>query len=371
MSGMREKRLLWLDLIRGISALLVCANHLRAAVFQDYSSGAEGGIIEKAFYFLTGVGSEAVIIFFVLSGFLVGGGVVKRWRNFNFYEYIVARLLRLWVVLIPILFLTYLIDRVLAGICPQILSGKYIAILSSGPNSDYASDFLTLIGNIFFLQTVIFPVYGSNSPLWSLSNEFWYYIAFPVMCWVLACRMNWWIKVLLLFVSFSSALIISDKFVGFLVWLMGVAAHMMRSRFPFVKSLRWILLVLSCFCVSILANKLTLINSYLGTLGLGLSSSLLIYLLSGLEMKANHLRKFALMMSEISYSLYLLHFPLVLFIYVILFRGGQLMFGVQSFLVYVFLLGVLVLFAYMFWYLFERQTERLRVVFEGWLTFRK
>ncbi len=48
------------------------SGHLRAFVFKDYSPG--GGVVEKAFYLFTGLGHEAVIIFFAMSGFLVGGG---------------------------------------------------------------------------------------------------------------------------------------------------------------------------------------------------------------------------------------------------------------------------------------------------------
>lgn len=32
-----------------------------------------------------------------------------------------------------------------------------------------------------FLQTRFTPVFGSNGPLWSLFNEFWYYVLFPAL----------------------------------------------------------------------------------------------------------------------------------------------------------------------------------------------
>jgi peptidoglycan/LPS O-acetylase OafA/YrhL len=35
-------------------------------------------------------------------------------------------------------------------------------------------------GNIVFLQTLLVPAFGSNGALWSLANEFWYYILFPL-----------------------------------------------------------------------------------------------------------------------------------------------------------------------------------------------
>ena len=46
----------------------------------------------KAFYFLTGLGHQAVIIFFVLSGFFVGGSILKNLENFSFKRYFTTRL---------------------------------------------------------------------------------------------------------------------------------------------------------------------------------------------------------------------------------------------------------------------------------------
>jgi len=48
---------------------------------------------------------------------------------------------------------------------------------------------LPLPANVFFLQTITVPVYGSNSPLWSLANEFWYYLLFPLL--LLAPQRGW------------------------------------------------------------------------------------------------------------------------------------------------------------------------------------
>ncbi|HVO32467.1 MAG TPA: hypothetical protein VMU17_01050, partial [Elusimicrobiota bacterium] len=44
------------------------------------------------------------------------------------------------------------------------------------------------LGNAFFLQTLAVPTLGSNTPLWSLSNEFWYYVIFPLFVIVCVAR---------------------------------------------------------------------------------------------------------------------------------------------------------------------------------------
>ena len=42
------------------------------------------------------------------------------------------------------------------------------------------------MGNLFFLQTIFVPPFGSNAPLWSLSFEFWYYLLFPLCLFALS-----------------------------------------------------------------------------------------------------------------------------------------------------------------------------------------
>jgi hypothetical protein len=67
-------RLVHLDCLRGLAALLVVVEHLRAFLFVPFPQVVSPGVITKAFYLVTGLGHQAVMIFFVLSGFLVGGG---------------------------------------------------------------------------------------------------------------------------------------------------------------------------------------------------------------------------------------------------------------------------------------------------------
>jgi peptidoglycan/LPS O-acetylase OafA/YrhL len=74
---LKPSRLDHLDLLRGLAAFLVLAGHLRAYVFQSFpeidKAGAQLSAFVKAFYFATGLGHQAVMIFFALSGFLVLG----------------------------------------------------------------------------------------------------------------------------------------------------------------------------------------------------------------------------------------------------------------------------------------------------------
>ncbi len=223
-----DNRYVWLDLVRGLSALAVCASHLRAAMFVDYSQLSSPGIITKIFYFITGLGHQSVVVFFVLSGFFVGGSILSRRNNFAFMDYLLARVSRLWTVLFPALIFTLIIDRFLASYLPELLSGERFSILNSGPNyGEYSSSLLTFIGNAVFLQTIYTPIFGTNGPLWSLANEFWYYVLFPLAMisigYTHTSSLNKFTSSILFVII---AIIISpNMLLGFIIWLLGAGVY--------------------------------------------------------------------------------------------------------------------------------------------------
>ena len=54
----------FLNLARWVAAALVVVEHARNLIFIDYGSLESPTVIHKGFYFLTGFGHEAVIVFF-------------------------------------------------------------------------------------------------------------------------------------------------------------------------------------------------------------------------------------------------------------------------------------------------------------------
>src|SRR3954462_5831744 len=66
--------LVHLDLLRGISAVAVLAQHLRGICFG--SAPADAHVLSKDVDFVTGLGDVAVVCFFVLSGFFIGTSVL-------------------------------------------------------------------------------------------------------------------------------------------------------------------------------------------------------------------------------------------------------------------------------------------------------
>lgn len=67
----------YFDALRWISAFYVLIFHLRPVLFKGYSSLEEENLIVKAIYTITSLGFEFVMLFFVLSGFLISSSVIR------------------------------------------------------------------------------------------------------------------------------------------------------------------------------------------------------------------------------------------------------------------------------------------------------
>ena len=61
-----------LDMVRGLAALVVLGGHWRNLLFVDFWQLTSGRSIMALPYLLTSAGHQAVVVFFVLSGYLVG-----------------------------------------------------------------------------------------------------------------------------------------------------------------------------------------------------------------------------------------------------------------------------------------------------------
>jgi peptidoglycan/LPS O-acetylase OafA/YrhL len=369
-------RSVWLDSIRALSAIAVCAGHLRAATVVDFAQIDSPGLVDKIFYLVTGLGHQAVIVFFVLSGYFVGGSVLRSGRAFSARHYAVTRVARLWAVLLPALALTALADALILRHAPGALMGDYAALWGSGPTvqQPHSTDFLTLLGNIFFFQTLITPVWGSNGPLWSLAYEFWFYVCFPL----LTCAAGLTGQLLpahqRLMSGVASAALLwllpEEVRIGFVYWLMGVCVAVAHMRWP-RRHRPWALaFALLFFCSALLHSKLPLAQAPLAPHPdwvLALATAALFLVLANRSPNAQStskppglLRRSAVAGSELSYSLYAYHFPWVVL-------AGATLAGSQQWLpswgpltAFFCLLALLLVGAWVFWWLFERQTQRVR-----------
>lgn len=146
-----NKKLNVLEAIRGGAALYVFLGHLVFGVFIAKTN--------SVFNFLR-FGQEAVILFFLMSGFVIELSYKK--REISFINYLNKRFLRIYPLFIISILLVFTY-KILIGLPLEIK---------------------TLFGNLLMLQDMsslkpgtIVGTYG-NSALWSLSYEWWFYVLF-------------------------------------------------------------------------------------------------------------------------------------------------------------------------------------------------
>lgn len=234
-----------LDALRALAAATVLLSHWRALLFVDYSELHAHKLLLAVPYIVSGAGHQAVIIFFVLSGYLIGSSVVRNVRRgrWDWREYVFQRLTRLWIVLIPALLLCAVVDGV--GIASHAAPLLYHGQVKNYVTPDVAAvrGVREFFGNMFFLQQTSTPTYGSDGPLWSLANEFWYYLMFP--CALIAIRRGarWWSRVLHGLALVLMLVLLSHAIVElFPAWLAGAAlAFVDLPEIP-----RWLRPVLIC-----------------------------------------------------------------------------------------------------------------------------
>jgi peptidoglycan/LPS O-acetylase OafA/YrhL len=363
-----EPRHVWLDLVRGLSALAVAAGHLRLVMMCDYGDLREPQPWQTAFYLLTGLSSQAVMVFFVLSGFLVGGSVLRAGPRFHFGEYAIARLVRLWVVLLPALVFTLLVDEVTDSLDARMTSGGLFARWTSGPMPGaYSTSTVTFLGNLAFVNTVFVESYGSNGPLWSLACEFWYYLLFPILmraAGLVGDRPHWLTRIVLAALA-AGVLVLMPKTMawGFVVWLMGVGVAVVSRRWPPSTSARGLLFGLALFALAMVYSK---IDRYGYTTPVpprfvvGFGFAILALMLVRLTTFPKPMKWLALKLADISYSFYLTHFPVVILIGVALYADRERQASARDLVEYVGWFIVSIAVSVPFWWIFERKTHHVR-----------
>jgi peptidoglycan/LPS O-acetylase OafA/YrhL len=357
-----------LDAIRGIAALVVFLNHWRALFFADYPQLQHPGISAKVFYALTGLGHSAVMVFFVLSGFFISSSIFRAQQNgrWSWAWYAEQRLTRLYVVLIPALVLGAgwdLLGTHLFRQTPIYLdTADYRLMLNhSVAQMDTVQAWF---GCLFFLQGIRTAVFGSNGPLWSLSYEFWYYLLFPLGLFAVSRKSKATAKA-----AYLAAGLLVFVFIGkgialyFVIWLLGTFVYLCRPPRVMASKAAGCLFAF-LFVVSLLAPRFKLVpNGQLSDFFVAVTfSAFLLFLLNSERSTPSILyTKAARSLSNISYSLYLLHVPVLVFLNAVIIRQGSRWQPTATHLgVGVLVGGVVFLYTYGIWYFTEARTGQVR-----------
>lgn len=168
-----------LDALRGLAALYVVVFHAVGLLWAGASEDAVSPVVwvvRNVF----GHGQQAVLLFFVISGFCIhyrqaqtGATSVQlvrfAWRRFR----------RLYPPLLLALTATALFDWFGHQFNTSVYEGaSTYRIINAWVISSYSPE--TLIGNLLFQARLMVPAFGTDGPLWSLAFEFWFYALYPL-----------------------------------------------------------------------------------------------------------------------------------------------------------------------------------------------
>jgi len=337
--------------------------------FCDYSSSQVAPFF-NAFYFLSGFGHQAVIIFFVLSGILIGQKALgdlksNRW---SWRTYLFDRMTRLWIVLLPALGFTFILDKIGMSLFPDSTIYGGDSLGGNVISSPIQTSLRVFLGNALFLQQIIVPTAGSNGALWSLSNEFWYYVTFP---FVVQGIRNLEVRRSLNLPFICGALLVAwliriHFFEGFFIWAMGCLT---LTSFSAIKkesvSSVWFWISGSLFTGVLLISRVY--QTQWNDLALGVVSSLLCFSLATYPSKASpRAQQLWSFFSNFSFSLYLTHLPLLVFLRAAFVKGStRWTLDLRYLLAAAFILFLCYFWAWLFSVFTEHKTQFLKSQLRG------
>jgi hypothetical protein len=193
-----------------------------------------------------------------------------------------------------------------------------------------------------------------------LSNEFWYYILFPFITITLISFKE---KKVLKFIGYLFLTVLIFLFIGkdmsiyFMIWMMGFLAFKLQHKFMISKYFKY--LVLFLFLTSLIMIRFSIYPILFNDFSLGLTTAILVLVTSNVCISNNIMINIIKHISNISYTLYVFHFPFILLI-VAWFKFELTPFDSTSFINYIYVLIITYIYCYSMWYLFERNTNKIK-----------
>jgi peptidoglycan/LPS O-acetylase OafA/YrhL len=193
---------LYLDFLRFSSAMVVFLGH------------ASGKLTNAFLWQLNSYLAAAVMVFFVLSGYVIA--YVHDVKEHSFTNYSIARISRFSSVAVPALILTVVFDSWGTQINYDLYYG--------GPWPNPAPYVMNYILSFFYIQNVwglnLNP--GINVPFWSLSFEFGFYFLFAFFVFFSGIKR-------VVFLALTCALIGPNIITYLPIWLVGVLVYKLHK----------------------------------------------------------------------------------------------------------------------------------------------
>lgn len=292
---------------RGILAIFVFIAH----IFQIniYPLIGSTGFIQDIISFIANI---SVVIFFLLSGILISYSGISLIKDnvFNWEKYLINRLTRIYpsyIVIIIISFLLVAIFSFLKNTTEIIWYGNEIFLA----RTTYTADPLDYILSLFMIPS---GMYNINGPLWSLTVEWWIYISY--MFFLLG--LNWKGKIILYIISLIFLLIICrfniTNVTYILIWIIGaIYTHYLRHNPELFRKI----CLISLFLIFLYAIYFWFTGFFINENDWKVYSiiQILLSILSINFVTRLYIGKYMEFASNFSYTLYIIHFPVILFLF--------------------------------------------------------
>ncbi|MYW23701.1 acyltransferase family protein [Bacillus thuringiensis] len=322
-----SKRIKELDSIRGLAALTVVFGHF-CLMLPSFPNSIKFSPLRFLW-----AGGEAVIVFYVLSGFVLSMALYH--SKTNYWGYLIKRFVRIyipyyfWIIVTFVLFILFSSYEVVG-----LRDWFYDRWQGPITKLDILNHFVLL--NNFFTENY-------NPVIWSLAQEMRISIVFPLL-FLLFYKLNWK-KTILFALSFSLISVVLNMLhigkaegfyngyadtlhftsmfmVGMLLFkyqekLIYSYRNMKKFKKGFLITLGVILYLYSILIYGFSRNDTTfLIKDWGVVMGV---SIFIIMAMSNLKVKAFLNKSVFVYLGEISYSIYLCHFPIMMVLFKLLY----------------------------------------------------
>jgi len=351
--------------MRWLAAFMVAISHIRQNLLLDYVDVKHPTLLDKLLFSVTAYGHAGVVVFFVLSGFLVGGKAITLLNSetvkTDWPHYLADRFSRIFIVLWPALLLCGLVLvflRLEAPTAPFLTSAPWGWAINRPINGDFSV--LRLVNAALLLNGLTAKTLQVDSPLWSLTYEWFYYMA--ALALVLMLRrvfslsalaiMGYAVVLLALGLRLNPNMIVLS-----FVWVFGVIAKVTFDRGLLLNPLaKWagLLMVVAALIVD---RAISLPDLFLGAL-----IAFMVAHRGWAEWRGGEV--WGEKLAGFSYSFYVVHFPLSIVVLGLLYRfegiHGRLPLNARGLIVASSTLAAAIVIARVFAFCTEDRTQVLR-----------
>jgi peptidoglycan/LPS O-acetylase OafA/YrhL len=325
--------------IRWIAALIVLLGHTQMYARQKTGNGAFG------WEYVGDHAHAGVVLFFVLSGFVIAWSVDKS-ENLTWEKYYIDRFSRIYSVLPIAILFTVIIDSVGGRLSSAYGNPQLI------PQDHY---WVRLLVNLFSVQG--FQGYrvqfGSNPALWSIGYEFFYYIVFGLIFF--------WRQIFHSRIIPAGVVVLGLFFMAgikitlyYLIWLLGFFAYRVQKKVFLEPGYFWFFLFLALLINHFVVYEALGNIEYLRDVSLGLAVAALCVPVTP-SVGAARVHKF---LADFSFSLYAFHMPILFFAYFVIIDNID---SINT--LTILAVSICAVFAYFLSII----TERKRFALRGWL----